>query len=113
LIPEARWPDRAAKISFWSLNVGLAWMVFATLFPLGLLQLYQSVNQGYFEARSLKYLTSDTSAALEWLRLPGDVVFIAGGVLPLLYICWLGIRHTVAPMSTEEQETALFAEVSE
>jgi nitric oxide reductase subunit B len=113
LIPEARWPDRAAKISFWSLNVGLAWMVFATLFPLGLLQLYQSVNRGYFEARSLKYLTSDTNAALEWLRLPGDVVFIAGGVLPLLYICWLGIRHTVAPMSTEEQETALFAEVSE
>ena len=40
MIPEARWPERAAKISFWCLNLGLAWMVFASLFPLGLLQLY-------------------------------------------------------------------------
>lgn len=35
MIPESRWSDRAAKNSFWSLNLGLAWMVFATLFPLG------------------------------------------------------------------------------
>lgn len=113
LIPEARWPDRAAKVSFWSLNLGLAWMVFATLFPLGLLQLYESVNHGYFEARTLKFLTNDANAFLEWLRLPGDVLFIAGGVLPLLYLCWLGIRHPAAPAAAEEPETALFAEVSE
>jgi nitric oxide reductase subunit B len=113
LIPEERWPDRAAKISFWSLNVGLAWMVFATLFPLGLLQLYESVNHGYFEARTLKYLTNDANAFLEWLRLPGDVLFIAGGVLPLLYICWLGIRHAVSLTTPEEPETVLFAEVHE
>jgi len=113
LIPEARWSDRAAKVSFWSLNLGLAWMVFATLFPLGLLQLYESVNHGYFEARSLKFLTNDANAFLEWLRLPGDVVFIAGGVLPVLYLCWLGIRHTVPPTPAEEPETVLFAEVSE
>jgi nitric oxide reductase subunit B len=113
LIPEERWPDRAAKISFWSLNAGLAWMVFATLFPLGLLQLYESVNHGYFEARSLKYLTGDANSLLEWLRLPGDVLFIAGGVLPLLYICWLGVRHAVTRTTLEEPETVLFAEVHE
>jgi nitric oxide reductase subunit B len=37
IIPEERWSDRAAKISFWSLNLDLAWMVFTTLFPLGVL----------------------------------------------------------------------------
>ena len=47
LIPEKLWSDRAAKISFWSLNLGLAWMVFATLFPLGLIQLYHSLNVSY------------------------------------------------------------------
>ena len=57
LIPEDRWPEKLAKISFWSLNIGLAWMVFVTLLPLGVLQLYASVNDGYFEARSLGYLT--------------------------------------------------------
>jgi hypothetical protein len=46
IIPEELWSDRAAKISFWSLNLGLAWMVFATLFPLGVLQLYHSVAHG-------------------------------------------------------------------
>jgi len=113
LIPEQRWPDRAAKVSFWSLNVGLAWMVFATLFPLGLLQLYESVNHGYFEARSLKFTTNGTNAFLEWLRLPGDVVFIAGGVLPVLYLCWLAIRHTVPTSTGEPQDAVLFAEVSD
>ena len=39
LIPEERWSERAARTSFWSLNIGLAWMCFATLFPLGILQL--------------------------------------------------------------------------
>jgi nitric oxide reductase subunit B len=93
LIPAERWSDRAAKVSFWSLNLGLAWMVFATLFPLGLLQLYTSVQQGYFAARSLKYLMNPTNALIEWLRLPGDALFIVGGVLPVLYLCWLGVRH--------------------
>ena len=63
--------------------------------------------------RSLKFLTNDANAFLEWMRLPGDVVFIAGGVLPVLYLCWLGIRHTVRPTVAEERETVLFAEVSE
>jgi len=74
---------------------GLAWMCFATLLPLGIAQLYRSVDQGYWEARDLHVLTEDTNALLEWLRLPGDIVFIAGGALPVLYITFIGVRHTV------------------
>ena len=113
MIPEVRWSERMAKICFWSTNLGLAWMVFAALFPLGILQLYESVNHGYFEARSLNYVTSGLNPLFEWLRLPGDAVFIAGGALPLLYLCWLGIRYPVALTSFEEPEHALFAELSE
>jgi nitric oxide reductase subunit B len=113
LIPEDRWSERAAKVSFWSLNIGLAWMCFATLFPLGMLQLYESVNTGYFEARSLEYITNDTNALLEWMRLPGDVVFIVGGVLPLLYLCYLGVRHTVPRVTLEEPEDILFTDIAE
>ena len=58
LIPDERWPEPLAKVSFWSLNLGLAWMVFATLFPIGLLQLERSVSIGYFDAREIKYLTT-------------------------------------------------------
>jgi nitric oxide reductase subunit B len=112
LIPGDRWPDGMARLSFWSLNIGLAWMSFATLFPLGMLQLYESVNVGYYEARTLEFLTNDTNALIEWMRLPGDVLFIAGGVVPLLYITWLGIRHTV-PRVTMDQADILFTEITE
>ncbi|HKW17191.1 MAG TPA: cbb3-type cytochrome c oxidase subunit I [Terriglobales bacterium] len=111
IIPEKYWSDRAAKISFWCLNLGLAWMVFATLFPLGILQLYHSVTTGYFDARSLKFLSNPTNALIEWLRLPGDVVFILGGVLPVLYLCWVGIRHASATKTREEPKDVLFTEV--
>ncbi len=108
LIPEEKWSDRAAKISFWSLNIGLAWMVFVTLFPLGILQLYESVQHGYYEARQASYLTNPTNRFLEWLRLPGDALFILGGVLPLLWLCWLGVRHR--GQGSTAQEGTLFTE---
>jgi len=111
-IPEKQWSDRAAKISFWSLNLGLAWMVFASLFPLGLLQLYHSVRYGYFDARSLKYLSNSTNALIEWLRLPGDTLFIVGGVLPVLYLAWLGVRSPKKHSSEIEAGETLFTEIT-
>ncbi|HEV2233753.1 MAG TPA: cbb3-type cytochrome c oxidase subunit I [Terriglobia bacterium] len=113
MIPEERWSDRAAKISFWSLNLGLLWMVFATLFPLGILQLYHSVSYGYFDARTLEFVTGRTNDLLEWLRLPGDTVFIVGGVLPILYLSWLGIRTMVPRVAAEDEREILFSEVVE
>ncbi|MBV8968940.1 MAG: cbb3-type cytochrome c oxidase subunit I [Verrucomicrobia bacterium] len=113
MIPESRWSDRAAKISFWSLNLGLAWMVFGALFPLGILQLYHSVSHGYFDARTLQFITGGANPVLEWLRFPGDVVFIVGGVLPIVYLCWLGVRCQKPVKITEAVEEILFTEVVE
>jgi nitric oxide reductase subunit B len=113
LIPEDRWKERAAKMSFYGLNIGLAWMAFATLFPLGIRQIYESVNSSYFDARSLDYLTTNTNTVIEWLRLPGDLYFIAVGVLPLLYLTYLGVRYTVKREVIEEPEEVLFTDVTE
>jgi nitric oxide reductase subunit B len=113
LIPTERWNERAAKMSFWGLNIGLAWMSFATLFPLGIRQIYESVNNGYFQARSLDYLSTNTNTVIEWLRLPGDAYFIVVGVLPLLYLTYIGVRHTVKRVVIEEPEEILFTEVTE
>ena len=112
IVPEEAWSDRLAKISFWSLNLGLAWMVFATLFPLGLLQLYHSVSAGYFEARSLSYLSNQTNTLLEWLRLPGDALFILGGILPILYLAWLGVRRPKAIVGTQKPGDLLLSEIA-
>ncbi len=112
LIPPEKWDDKWPKISFWSLNIGLAWMVFATLLPLGILQFYHAVDQGYFEARSLIFVTSDTNSLLEWGRLPGDVLFIVGGVLPFLWMAWLGLRHFRHGETVEElPQDVLFVEL--
>src|SRR5262249_55334220 len=40
------WSDRAAGVSFWSLNIGLAWMAFSNLFPVGVVQLHHAVADG-------------------------------------------------------------------
>jgi nitric oxide reductase subunit B len=111
LIPADKWPEKWARISFWSTNIGLAWMCFATLLPLGILQLYKSVNSGYFEARELKFLGNDTNAVIEWLRFPGDIVFIVGGAIPALYIAYLGVRHTVKRVTLDEPEDILFTDI--
>ena len=113
LIPAEKWPERWARICFWSTNLGLAWMCFATLLPLGILQLYKSVGSGYFEARQLKFLTNHTNAVIEWLRFPGDVVFIVGGAIPALYIAYLGVRYTVKHVTMDEPDDILFTEVLE
>ena len=68
-------------------------MCFATLLPLGILQLRYSVGTGYFEARQLTYVTNSVNTIIEWGRMPGDLIFILGGVLPYLYIAFLGLRN--------------------
>jgi len=112
IIPEKHWSDKAARISFWSLNLGLAWMVFATLFPLGVLQLYHSISVSYYDARTLNYIGSHTNAVLEWMRMPGDIVFILGGTLPVLYLAALGVRYMQKGSSIQGPQDILFSEVA-
>ncbi|HWB55010.1 MAG TPA: cbb3-type cytochrome c oxidase subunit I [Tepidisphaeraceae bacterium] len=100
LLRPEDWSDRWIGMSFWSLNLGLAWMVFANLFPIGILQLGDSVRNGYYHARSLAFFQSH--AFIEWLRLPGDVVFILG-VLPLVYYT---VKAILRPKPTATLQTA-------
>ena len=82
------------------------------LLPLGVLQLYASVNDGYFAARQLEFITNPTNSVFEWMRLPGDLVFIIGGVLPFLWLCWLGVRYRVGG-SRDQLDEVLFTEITE
>ena len=38
---------------------------------------------------------------------------IVGGVLPLLYLCWLGVRYRIDNVTLDEPEHPLFTEVTE
>ncbi len=84
--PNERWRDteKYIRVSFWGLNVGLAMMVVTNLFPGGVLQLHDVLQNGYWHARSAAFGHSSLMQALEWARLPGDLIFIAVGVVPLV-----------------------------
>jgi nitric oxide reductase subunit B len=92
LIPQKHWSDKLPRFSFWATNIGLFWMSMATLFPLGVVQLYRSAKVSYFEARTLQFLTNKTNTLIEWARLPGDILLIIG-VIPLIYLAMLAIRY--------------------
>ena len=83
---DAEWSsvEPYIRVSFWGLNIGLALMVVTNLFPGGVLQLSDVLRHGYWHARGREFLDAPLVRTLEWLRMPGDLVFIACGVVPLL-----------------------------
>lgn len=114
LLRPEDWNERLVGFSFWALNLGLAWMVFANLFPIGVLQLGDAVANGYWHARSIDFF--EKHAYIEWLRLPGDVIFIAG-VIPLVYLTATALLRPACPPERAAApgaplESPLFTEVT-
>jgi len=94
VLGDSRWGrlEKYIRVSFWGLNIGLALMVVLSLFPGGVLQFRDVLENGYWHARSLDYLSQDRARLLEWLRLPGDLVFILFGAVPLTIAAGLAYR---------------------
>jgi nitric oxide reductase subunit B len=82
--PDTAWEGsaRLIRLSFWGLNGGLALMIAFSLFPGGILQLIDVLNNGYWHARGPEFLNQGMVRLIEWLRMPGDLIFIGLGVLP-------------------------------
>jgi len=85
-IPPDKRSERAMRLSFWGLNLGLALMLFVNLIPLGILQLRDSFANGYWHARDSEFFQQPAVRLVEWLRMPGDVLFIVAGIGPVVYL---------------------------
>ena len=85
-IPHDRKSEFAMKTSFWSLNIGLLLMIGVNLIPVGLIQLRDSFQNGYWHAREPEFFLTPLVRVFEWARLPGDLLFIIGGILPVVYL---------------------------
>ena len=83
---DAQWAgiEKYIRCAFWGTNIGLALMVVMSLFPGGVLQVWDVLENGYWHARSFEYIGSERSHLIEWLRMPGDVIFIVFGAVPLV-----------------------------
>jgi len=98
---EAHWArmEKYVRVSFWGLNLGLAGMVVLDLFPSGVLQFLDVMKNGYWHARSAEFSNQPFIVAMEWARMPTDLVFIFVGVVPLVIITLLTYRHARAEKS--------------
>jgi nitric oxide reductase subunit B len=76
--------EKMVKTGFWGLNLGLGLMMLLDLFPAGIIQLYDSISNGYWHSRRLAFTMTGTFHTLEWIRVAADLVFLLVGVLPLV-----------------------------
>ena len=104
---EAHWDkmQRYLRVSFWGLNLGLGGMVVLNLFPSGVLQLLDATKNGYWHARSAEFSGQPLIVALEWARMPADLVFIVFGVVPLVIATLLTYRHALRRSPPQRQHT--------
>ncbi len=78
------------------MNTGLFCMCILSLLPVGLMQTWASVDQGYWFARSTEFLGSPLMQQLRWMRAPGDMLFALGELIFVLFI------FTVRPARAEK-----------
>lgn len=104
LFPRAAWSERLVKTSFWSLQAGLVLMMTLDLFPVGLYQLAAVVSHGFWYARTNEFVTGPVFVTLTWLRTIGGVVFLFGGVLPMLWFILSRGRTLLREVEVEDGE---------
>jgi nitric oxide reductase subunit B len=98
VLSDEQWvaPEKWVKVSFWGMNVGLALMVITNLFPVGVLQIWDVLTNGYWHARGLEFMAQDRIRLLEWASLPSHMVLIGLGVSPMVIaagLTYLKIRQ--------------------
>jgi len=89
--PDLAWHEGILKASFWCFNIGLALMALLTLLPLGTLQLFASLEHGYWYARSAAFMQQPLVDLLVWLRVPGDTIFAIGALALVIFVIGLWV----------------------
>jgi nitric oxide reductase subunit B len=85
LVDRHAWSDKLLASMFWSLNIGLAMMVFISLVPAGIYQAAAAITKGMWYARSPEVVHSSFMETAVWLRVPGDIVFAIGCLFLALF----------------------------
>jgi nitric oxide reductase subunit B len=104
------WNSRLLATAFWTLNGGLAMMALMSLLPFGLMQVWASVTEGLWYARSAEFIQQPLMDFLVWMRVPGDLVFSVGVGCIVLFVASLAwprrLASKPATVATELQDTA-------
>jgi len=98
--PEA-WNQRLLKVAFVGLNGGLILMALFTLFPVGVLQTWDSFQNGLWHARSAAFYEDPTIAFIGQWRLLPDLVIIVGALALVTFVV-RGV-FTLKPIGIREE----------
>ncbi|MBN2320379.1 MAG: cbb3-type cytochrome c oxidase subunit I [Acidobacteria bacterium] len=103
LVERKHWNDRLLGVSFWGLNGGLLVMTLATLFPVGIAQVWTSYKEGLWMARDVSFFERPIVAVLGQLRIIPDTIIIVVGILPLAYFLFKTFPRLKAQEIKEEE----------
>jgi nitric oxide reductase subunit B len=98
MMPELEWNERRLSFAFWAMNIGLMTMCVGSLLPVGLLQTWASVDQGYWYARSTDFLHTPLMQTLRWMRVPGDSIFALGELAMVWFVFALRRTKRIEPV---------------
>ncbi|ABI73089.1 nitric-oxide reductase large subunit [Shewanella frigidimarina] len=107
LTGNMQWNHKYLKGAFWTLNIGLAAMVFMSLLPVGIVQFFAAIDHGYWYARSPAVIHSDLVENLVWMRMFGDIIFSIGGLLMAAFLFDLIKKAIVSKGAKAKQAGAL------
>ncbi len=99
------WSDKLLAVMFWSMNIGLAMMVFMSLVPAGIAQAWASITHGVWFARSPGFVHSQLMELFVWMRVPGDIVFAFGSLALALFAFRLLTSRAKGGVSGAQEET--------
>ena len=93
LFETESWNRRLLRTAFWSLNIGIALMMFLDLLPVGIYQLVIVLQDGLWYARSQEIIQGAVFRSFTIFRSLGGTVFVLGGVLPMMWFVLSRGRH--------------------
>ena len=108
LFPRAAWHEKLIQTSFWPLQLGIILMMTLDLFPVGMYQLADVLTNGFWHARTNAFVTGPVWVTLTWMRVIGGVVFLFGGVLPLMWFVLSRGRVLAREVDIEEGEWTVY-----
>jgi nitric oxide reductase subunit B len=94
LKPGMAWKEKPLAIAFWCINIGLMAMVLISLLPVGLMQVWASVEYGTWYARSAEFMNTPLMTTLKWMRIPGDTIFAVGALFLGWFVLGLLTGHS-------------------
>lgn len=109
LYPERPWKSWPLAWAFWCVNIGLALQILLSLLPIGLMQVWASIQVGTWYARSSQFLQRPLLQELRWMRVPGDVLFSIGAGLLAWFILGLFTGSSYEPQGDEPPVEELVA----